>query len=155
MTSTLVTRDFDLANLAAIHAESFDAPWSAQALAELLATPGTFAFYLEGGFIVVRIGADEAEILTLAVSRAKRRRGIGANLVRSAAVHAAQHGAQRLFLEVAAANKAAQGLYCGLGFHEVGRRRDYYALGAGKFDDALILRGNLPLPPLGKSPTSG
>lgn len=155
MTPTLVTRDFDLANLAAIHAESFDAPWSAQALAELLATPGTFAFYLEGGFIVVRIGADEAEILTLAVSRAKRRRGIGANLVRSAAVHAAQHGAQRLFLEVAAANKAAQGLYCGLGFHEVGRRRDYYALGAGKFDDALILRGNLPLPPLGKSPTSG
>ena len=155
MTSTLVTRDFDLAKLAAIHAESFDAPWSAQALAELLSTPGTFAFYLEGGFIVVRIGADEAEILTLAVSRAKRRRGIGANLVRSAAVHAAQHGAQRLFLEVASANKAAQGLYCGLGFHEVGRRRDYYALGAGKFDDALILRGNLPLPPLGKSPTSG
>ena len=155
MTPTLVTRDFDLAKLAAIHAESFDAPWSAQALAELLATPGTFAFYLEGGFIVVRIGADEAEILTLAVSRAKRRRGIGANLVRSAAVHAAQHGAQRLFLEVAAANKAAQGLYCGLGFHEVGRRRDYYALGAGKFDDALLLRGNLPLPPLGKSPTSG
>jgi len=155
MTPTLVARDFDLEHLAAIHAGSFDTPWRAQALGELLATPGTFAFYVEGGFIVVRVGADEAEILTLAVSRAKRRRGIGANLVRTAAVHAAQHGVKRLFLEVASANRAAQRLYGGLGFHEVGRRRDYYALGAGKFDDALILRGNLPLPPLGKSPTSG
>jgi len=155
MTATLVARDFDLARLAAIHAESFDAPWSAQALAELLATPGTFALHLDGGFIVVRVGADEAEILTLAVSRAKRSSGVGANLVRSAAVHAAQHGAKRLFLEVASANKAAQRLYGGLGFGEVGRRRDYYALGSGKFDDALILRCNLPLPPLGKSSTSG
>jgi len=40
---------------------------------------------------------------------------------------------KRLFLEVASANRAAQRLYGGLGFHEVGRRRDYYALGAGKF----------------------
>lgn len=155
MTPTLVLRDFDLAQLAAIHAESFDAPWSAQALGELLAAPDTFAFYLDGGFIFVRRIADEAEILTLAIARTKRGRGIGANLVRSAAAHAAQHGAERLFLEVAFANVAAQRLYRGLGFREVGRRKDYYALGAGKFDDALILRCNLPLPPLGKSSTSG
>ena len=155
MTPTLITRGFDLAQLAAIHAESFATPWSVQSLDELLATPGTFAHYLDGGFIVVRVAAEEAEILTLAVSRAKRRRGIGASLVRCAAVHAAQSGAQRLFLEVASGNVAAQSLYGGLGFREVGRRKDYYALGAGKFDDALILRCNLPLPPLGKSSTSG
>jgi ribosomal-protein-alanine N-acetyltransferase len=155
MTPALVARDFDLAQLAAIHAESFAAPWSAPALAELLAAPGTFAFHDDGGFILARLAAEEAEILTLAVARAKRRRGIGANLVRCAATHAAQRGVERLFLEVASANEAAQRLYRGLGFREVGRRKDYYALGAGKFADALILRCNLPLPPLGKSPTSG
>lgn len=155
MTPTLVARDFDLARLAAIHAESFAAPWSAQALAELLATPGTFAFHLDGAFIVVRVAAHEAEILTLVVALAKRRRGIGAKLVRFAATHAQQLGAEQLFLEVASANVAAQRLYGGLGFREVGRRKDYYALGAGKFDDAFILRRNLPLAPLGKSATSG
>lgn len=155
MTPRLVARDCDFAQLAAIHAESFDESWSATALAELVAAPGTFAFYLDDGFIVVRVGADEAEILTLAVVQTKRRRGIGADLVRAAASHAAQLGAERLFLEVGSQNLAAQSLYRGLGFREVGRRKDYYALGAGKFDDALILRGNLPLPPLGKSPTSG
>mgnify|MGYP001792715876 CR=1 FL=1 len=155
MTPMLVPRDFDFAQLAAIHADSFDAHWSVQALTELLATPGTFALYVDGGFIVVRVGADEGEILTLAVARTKRRRGNGAKLVRFAAAHAAQRGARRLFLEVAGSNVAAQRLYGGIGFREVGRRKDYYALGEGKFDDALILRCNLPRRPLGKSSTSG
>ena len=155
MTPTLVAGDFDLAQLAAIHAEAFDKAWSVQALAELLDAPATFALHSEGGFIVVRVAAEEAEILTLAVGRAKRRRGIGANLVRCAASYAGQRGAQRLFLEVASGNMAAQGLYGALGFRQVGRRKDYYALGEGKFDDALILRCNLPLPPLGKSSASG
>ena len=154
MTPIPVADDFDLAQLAAIHAVSFDDHWSARALAELLATPGTFALYLDGGFIVVRIAGGEAEILTLTVRPARRRRGIGASLVRSAASHAEQRGAGRLFLEVAFGNMAARGLYGSLGFGEVGRRKAYYALGDGKFDDALILRGNLPLPPLGKWPTS-
>jgi ribosomal-protein-alanine N-acetyltransferase len=155
MTPMLVADDFDFAQLAAIHAESFDKNWSTQALATLLATPGTFALYLDGGFIVVRVAGGEGEILTLAVRPARRRRGVGANLVRSAASHAERRGAGRLFLEVAFGNRAARGLYGSLGFGEVGRRKAYYALGDGKFDDALILRGNLPLPPLGKWPTSG
>jgi ribosomal-protein-alanine N-acetyltransferase len=155
MKPALVTGDFDLGQLAALHAESFDASWTAHALARLLAAPGTFALYVEGGFIVARVAAEEAEILTLAVGRAKRRRGIGTNLVRFAATHAASCGAQSLFLEVASANMAGQNLYGALGFRKVGRRKDYYALGERKFDDALILRCNLPLPPLGKSSTSG
>jgi [ribosomal protein S18]-alanine N-acetyltransferase len=152
---TPVAHGFDLAELSAIHAESFATHWSVQALSDLLATPGTFAHHLDGGFIVVRVVKEEAEILTLAVSRTKRRRGIAANLVRSAAARATQHGAGRLFLEVASRNLAARSLYGGLGFNEVGRRKDYYALGEGKFDDALILRCNLPLRPLGKPSTSG
>ena len=94
-------------------------------------------------------GFPEAEILTLAVRPALRRQGLGAALVSCAADHARQQGVDQLFLEVSVANAAAQSLYAGLGFAEVGLRKAYYSLGNAKFDDALILRTNLPLSPLG------
>ena len=46
---------------------------------------------------------------------------------------------RRLFLEVGQGNVAAIGLYTGLGFKEVGRRKGYYQhLGAAP-EDALVL----------------
>src|SRR4029079_11031756 len=54
----------DLAVLADIHAASFAEPWSASALAELVASPGAFGFGGDDGFTLARVVADEAEILT-------------------------------------------------------------------------------------------
>ena len=155
MTPTLVEHERDLAGLAQIHAESFATPWTAAALADLLNTPGTFAFALETGFIIVRTVSAEAEILTLAVRAQHRRAGKATTLVRAAAAHAHALGASNLFLEVGVSNAAARGLYAGLGFVEVGRRKEYYAVAPDKFEDALILRSNLPLSPLGNRPASG
>ena len=155
MTPVLLERGGDLTKLAEIHAESFAEPWTAQALGDLLAMPGAFAFQLAGGFVLVRAAAGEAEILTLAVRPALRRQGVGAALVCSAAEHAHRLGAAQIFLEVAVGNAAARGLYKGLGFAEVGRRKGYYALRDGNFEDALILRSNLPLSALGNPPASG
>lgn len=145
----------DLARLASMHAQSFATPWTADALYELLMTPGTFGYRFEDGFIVARAAGDEAEILTLAVQPQSRRAGSGTHLVRAAAHHAHGLGARCLFLEVAPGNAAALGLYKGLGFAEVGRRKGYYVTGQDKSEDALILRSNLPLTPLGKRPASG
>ncbi len=145
----------DVTELTKIHASAFAEPWGAAALSDLLGAPGTFAGQLEGGFILVRAAAGEAEILTIAVRSEQRRHGAGTTLVRFAAEHAQKMGAATLFLEVAVGNQAARGLYGGLGFTEVGRRRAYYALGQGKFEDALILRSNLPLSGLGNRPASG
>ena len=155
MRPLLLERCGDLTKLAEIHAESFAEPWTAQALGDLLATPGAFAFQLEGGFVLVRAAVGEAEILTLAVRPALRRQGVGAALVRSAAEHAHRLGAAQIFLEVAVGNAAARRLYKGLGFAEVGRRKGYYALRDANFEDALILRSNLPLSALGNPPASG
>ena len=155
MIPLLVSIHSDLGVLAQIHGQAFAEPWNAQALHDLLETPGSFAFHLEGGFIMVRAAAGEAEILTLAVGPSRRRQGVASALVRAAAEHAGQLGAGRLFLEVAVGNAAARALYTGLGFSEAGRRKGYYVLGQGKFDDALILRSNLPLSPLGDLPISG
>lgn len=129
----------DPARLAAIHAEAFDAPWSAAALAELLASPGVVAAAEDDGFILIRVVADEAEILTLAVRPTARRAGLGARLVEAATVRAAALGAERMFLEVAESNAAARALYARSGFVEMGRRRGYYAHTDGRREDALTL----------------
>ncbi len=145
----------DMAPLAAIHAACFAEPWDAPALADLLATPGAFAYAAEGGFVLARAAGGEAEILTLAVVPVSRRRGTGAALVGAAATHAQSLDANALFLEVAVGNAAARALYGKLGFIEAGRRKGYYAATGAKPEDALVLRSNLPLSPLGKSPAAG
>ena len=125
----------DAAVLAALHATAFADPWPENGIRDLFATPGVFALMLAEGFILIRTAGDEAEILTLAVDPAARRKGFGRALVRSAAAHAATLGATSLFLEVGVRNDAAQALYRGLGFVDVGRRKAYYA-----DEDAHILR---------------
>lgn len=134
----------DPAALAAIHAEAFEAPWGAAALAELLASPGVFAVAEDDGFILIRVVVDEAEILTLAVRPSSRRAGRGGRLVEAAVVRAAALGAERMFLEVAEGNAAARALYARSGFVEMGRRRGYYSHADGRREDALTLVLNFP-----------
>lgn len=127
--------------LAGLHRAAFPAdPWSEPAMARLLAMPGAFALIAtrEGGpagFVLARVAADEAEIVTLGVVPAHRRRGIGRRLLAATAGEAAQRGAARLFLEAAETNLAARRLYAADGFREAGRRRCYYPDGT----DAVVL----------------
>jgi ribosomal-protein-alanine N-acetyltransferase len=132
------------ARLAALHAEAFDAPWDAAAFDSLLGQAGVHLTESPDGFILMRTTADEAEILTLAVRPAARRRGVGADLVARGAAEAAARGATRLFLEVADDNAAARALYARTGFVEAGRRPRYYARADGSRRDALLLALNLP-----------
>ncbi|WP_396594897.1 GNAT family N-acetyltransferase [Brevundimonas sp. R86498] len=129
--------------LAELHAETFDAPWTAQAFAGLLNQPGMMLEAEPGGFILARVAGDEAEILTLAVRPTVRREGIASRLVAAAAVRSASAGAERLLLEVAEDNAAARALYAHLGFETAARRRRYYARPDGESVDALLLVLNL------------
>ena len=125
--------------LAELHADVFDPPWSAAAFADLLGQAGVVVEGEAGGFILIRVVADEAEILTLGVRPEARRRGLGGRLVQSASNRALEQGATRLFLEVAEDNAAARALYAGLGFAVAGRRRGYYPRAEGSAVDALLL----------------
>lgn len=133
----------DPLELAALHAQAFDAPWDAAAFADLLDQPGVFAVAEPDGFILMRLVLDEAEILTLAVQPAARRAGLGGRLVGEGVVRATQGGAARVFLEVAESNAAARALYARAGFAEVGRRRAYYRRPDGSREDALTLAWNI------------
>lgn len=137
MTRLRAARGEDAGDLAALHAAAFASPWSRADLADLLASPGAFALLAEGeGFILCRAIAGDAEILTLAVAPAARRRGTGRALVEAAAGVAGTLGAETLFLEVAHDNATALALYDAAGFSRVGLRRGYYASGA----DAVVMR---------------
>ncbi len=133
----------DVGRLARVHAASFEGgdTWNAASLSILLDMPGTFARLSPGedGMAVFRVAADEAELLTLAVLPAARRKGVGRALLSQVARASHDLGAVRLFLEVSATNTAARSLYERSGFVEVARRRRYYADGS----DALVMAAPL------------
>ncbi|MBS4047664.1 MAG: ribosomal protein S18-alanine N-acetyltransferase [Alphaproteobacteria bacterium] len=135
--------------LAALHAEAFAGQstelWTETSLRELLAMPGALALLaLQGeqpvGFILLRLAADEAEIITLAVQPQLRRQGVARRLLTVGLAKVTGRGAQQCFLEVAESNVAARGLYASAGFAEVGRRPGYYRDAAGLSRDAILMR---------------
>ena len=91
------------------------------------------------GYAGVQFIAPEAEVLTVAVHPAARRRSIGRVLVAHLEQSAASRGCDALHLEVEDANAAARGMYLALGYQEVGRRAKYY--GPGR--DAVLMSKRL------------
>ncbi|MGG5886933.1 GNAT family N-acetyltransferase [Falsiroseomonas sp. HC035] len=129
----------DAAAAAALHARAFPPgeAWGVQAITLMLEMPGCFGILRrDAGFVLARVAADEAEILTLAVVPEARRAGLGGALLAEAMAAAVLRGAGTMFLEVSETNRAARALYRAGGFTEVGRRPRYYADGS----DALVLR---------------
>jgi len=138
----------DLDRAARLHREAFEPlgerPWTRQDMAELLASPSAGGLLLQidgedAGVALWRTTVDEAELLTIAVQAAQRRRGAGRALLHAVIERARRQGARSLFLEVGVDNPAARSLYAQAGFEEVGRRAGYYARHGG-FADALVLR---------------
>lgn len=133
---------------ARLHQASFpESPWSAKAIAECLCWPGGFGAILVAGnepmgFVLARVAADEAEILSIGVPPAHRRSGYGRRLLDYTERHAAGLGAAVMFLEVAETNRPALGLYDRCGYEPVGRRAGYYR-DRGDPVDALVLRKRL------------
>jgi ribosomal-protein-alanine N-acetyltransferase len=137
----------DAAAMAQIHATAFASPWSAEEILRFAAEPGGFALVAEAavemaGFILCRVMAGEAEVLTLAVRPERRRRGVASALVEAALTLAAQT-AEAMFLEVAEDNPDALALYQRSGFSAVGRRAGYYAREGAAAVDAIVMRRTL------------
>jgi [ribosomal protein S18]-alanine N-acetyltransferase len=138
----------DLDRAARLHRDAFEPmgerPWTRQDIAELLAarTAGGVLLQIDGedaGMALWRIAAAEAELLTIAVRAARRRRGAGRALLGAVIERARREGAREIFLEVGVDNEGARSLYSQAGFEEAGRRPGYYTRPAG-FADALVLR---------------
>jgi ribosomal-protein-alanine N-acetyltransferase len=131
--------------LAALHASSFTTPrpWRAAEFAILQASPGVFVLGDAAGFVMGRVIAGEAELLTIAVAPEARRQGKGGALVAAFEAEARRRQASEAFLEVAASNGAARALYLAAGYAQVGARKAYYEEPDGTRCDALVLRKDL------------
>jgi ribosomal-protein-alanine N-acetyltransferase len=133
-------------DIAALHARLFNPAWDAESIGRLIEHPAAAAFIAQvrepkavAGFVMGQIAADEAEILSIGVAPEWQRRGIARQMVEGLIRAARRAEVERLYLEVAADNTAAQRLYEGLGFAVDARRKGYYARAGAQPVDALVL----------------
>ena len=137
-------RERDAAAIATLHAASFQRGWGEDEIQRLIIDRTVVAHRATvgqalSGFILSRLAADEAEILSIAITPAWRGRGLARALLNLHLRRLAGLGARAVFLEVGERNVPACRLYNGARFHEVGRRQGYYDGGA----TALVLRRDL------------
>jgi ribosomal-protein-alanine N-acetyltransferase len=137
-------RERDAAAIAALHAASFQRGWGEDEVHRLMLDRAVVAHRATAGrtligFILSRMAADEAEILSVAIAPAWRGRGLARPLLDLHLRRLAGLGALTVFLEVGEHNAPACRLYGRAGFQEVGRRQGYYEGGS----TALVLRRDL------------
>ena len=139
----------DAASCARLHALSFLHGWQASDFEHYAKDPACCAL---GAFVgtrtlvgalIARQSGPEAEILTVMVAPGWRGQKLGRNLVERSLAELAAKGAVHVFLEVEHDNAAACALYRRLAFHEVGRRKAYYAQTDGSKAEAIIMRRDL------------
>ena len=135
----------DARRLADLHAEAFTGEaWSEVEFLQLMVTGGAQAWLaLEGdsvcGMALIRMAADEAEILTIGVAPDRRRLGVGLAMLNAMEDALRAEGGRTLFLDVDEGNGAARALYERAGYRRRGRRPRYYRSGSA----ALILAKSL------------
>ena len=117
--------------------------WTAAQCAGILSLPGSLLLIARSGdrtlgFALARSVADEGELLLIAVSPDRRRRGTGKLLVKKIIERLIQKGVKKLHLEMRTDNPALV-FYNDLGFQQVGLRRDYYRGHEGRLTDAATL----------------
>ena len=137
----------DAAVFAPLHGASFGRGWSEEEFERLLSDRSVVAHRaMRGstlaGFVLSRLAAGEAEILSIAVDPSQRSRGLAQKLLTLHLRRLAGLGCQTIFLEVDEDNQPARRLYRRAGFGEVARREAYYGKGPGA-RAALVLRRDL------------
>ncbi len=138
----------DAAAMASLHAASFQRGWSDGEFERLLLERSVVAHRAMmgralAGFILSRMAAGEAEILSVAVASPRRGRGLARALLHLHMRRLAGLGVRAMFLEVDEDNAPARRLYERAGFREVGRRPGYYQQANGNAATALVLRRDL------------
>lgn len=131
--------------LAEVHAAAFTAgrPWGADEFATLLDSTGVILRGDARSFLLGRLIAGEAEVLTVATKPEFRRLGLARTNLAAFLDGLKEQNAICAFLEVAEDNEAAKQLYLNEGFAQTGRRPDYYKKPDGSKVAALVLQYDL------------
>ena len=123
----------DLELFAALEAEVFaEDPWTPYMIAEELSSPASRYWIAtdESGDVVgyggVKVGGDQADVMTIGVRAYARGAGVGATILDALMAWSHEAGAREIFLDVRPSNEGAIALYKSRGFVEIGRRPRYF-----------------------------
>ena len=100
-----------------------------------------FGFFIDdvlAGFYIGEIAGPDITLMDICVDQQLQGQGVGAKLITHLLAQAELKGAENIFLEVRASNKAAIHLYDKMGFCEMGIRKNYYPTAQGKEDAVLM-----------------
>lgn len=131
----------DIAAIMEIETRAYEFPWSEVIFQDCLRV-GYCCWVLERddelvAYGVMSVAVGESHILNLCVNPDYQAIGLGRMLLIHLLEVAQSHNANMTFLEVRPSNFSAIKLYLGMGFDEIGLRRNYYPAKAGR-EDALI-----------------
>lgn len=138
---------YDVAAIMPIMQDAFSSDfgekWSAAQCVSMLSLPGSSLLLSYDkecitGFALSRWVMDEEELLLIGVSNSFRKKGIGSYLITYIIDRARNNNRDKLFLEVRENNNARH-FYYGLGFVDIGRRKNYYAISDGDTLDAVTM----------------
>lgn len=135
----------DISQIVAIENCSFPTPWRCYAFVNELRNK--FAVYFVAlnyeqvvGYAGMWLFPGEAHVTTIAVHPSYRGKRLGKLLMNTLIENATAYGAQTMVLEVRPSNVKAINLYRGLGFRQIGLRRNYYM---ETQEDALVMLKSL------------
>lgn len=137
----------DLELFADLEAEVFaEDPWTPYMIAEELSSPASrywIATDASGdvvGYGGVKVGGEQADVMTIGVRPHARGRGFGAAILDTLLAWSREVGAREIFLDVRPSNEGAIGLYESRGFAEIGRRPRYFR---NPVEEAIEMRAPL------------
>jgi len=139
----------DAQRLAQLHAQGFFRGWPVADFVAFLgdrATPTYVACDAKrriAGFAIIRLVADESELLTIAVDPKWRGKGVGKALLDAVFADLMLSPAKKMFLEVDEQNTPAVRLYKKLGFATISSRKGYYPRPDGTAATALVMARDL------------
>ena len=118
-----------LAELDQINRASMPENYSADFWADLLAQHHSFVAIANAavvGYIMIGITEGQLTVVSFAVDKQYRGKGIGKELIRMGMHHCAQLNKKNIYLSVRVSNSVARKIYSAFGFVEVRQLPDYY-----------------------------
>lgn len=137
----------DLVAVIAVEQSVYGHPWTVGNFKDALASGYQAQRLLAGdaliGYFVAMKVVDEVHLLNITVSLNHRSQGWARLMLDALAVWSRGQGCAWLWLEVRESNHRALQVYRSHGFKQVGLRKDYYPVGRGLREAALVMSQKL------------
>ena len=137
----------DLDAVISVEQSVYGHPWTVGNFKDALASGYAAQRLLAGnpliGYFVAMKVIDEVHLLNITVSLDYRSQGWAQMMLDALALWARGQGCEWLWLEVRESNHRAIHVYRSHGFKQVGLRKDYYPVGRGQREAALVMSQKL------------